>query len=432
MKENKWFKIVKLMIKSGKTSRKHRFFLISAIIFTIQLIGSIIGFIFLRHRKKIKKYVCEEIREVKELVTGQETGKKFCHDSLKLYRKYLRDFFIPSESNNHHPHSLRPKALVSYVVIAFIIKLFATGFLFFVYPSPAKLAFIISSEMVELANQDRMENGLSDLKVSPELTKAALAKGEDMILRGYFSHDTPEGKKPWEWINKNSYDYVFAGENLAMDFTEGEMIQEAFMKSPSHRKNILNPKYQEIGVAVVSGKMNGHETDVLVEFFGTQRTIVAKKQEPAVAASQVAKQIPTPAPAPKIQVNASTEVASLVNQELLSGNEELSANIEPDSPSRVLGDEATPIVQGEGIILVSAPRHTANNFIDFVINVTNILLIAFAIFVFIALMLNIFIKIRIQHYHIILQSLLVIALLLSLVLTKYNFVEKIVPQLLIL
>ena len=58
------------------------------------------------------------------------------------------------------------------------------------------------------------------------------------------------GTTPWSWIEKENYDYNYAGENLAMDFQSAEKMEEAWMASPTHRANILNGKYREIGMAV--------------------------------------------------------------------------------------------------------------------------------------------------------------------------------------
>ena len=64
-----------------------------------------------------------------------------------------------------------------------------------------------------------------------------------------------------------SYDYSYAGENLAMDFHSAEKMEDAWMKSPTHRANILNEKYKDIGVAVKAGNQHGGRASV----FGTSQ-----------------------------------------------------------------------------------------------------------------------------------------------------------------
>ena len=91
-----------------------------------------------------------------------------------------------------------------------------------------------------------------------------------MIDNNYFAHVSPQKKSPWYWIEKNEYDYTYAGENLAINFTNSEDQQKAWMDSPLHKKNILNPNYDEIGVAVKRGVVEGKETTVVVQMFGAQ------------------------------------------------------------------------------------------------------------------------------------------------------------------
>ena len=241
----------------------------------------------------IRDFVKGEAREIKELITGKESPRQYGHDAWTL----LKDFFIPHSGNDHRPGALRPKALVLYLVAAMVMKVVVSGVLFLYYPSAASLAQIVASEIVSLANRDRMAAGMLPLRSDPSLTASALAKGKDMIARDYFAHDSPEGKKPWSWIDRKQYDYIFAGENLAVDFVDAESIHEAFMKSPTHRANILNSRYQDIGVAVVPGKLGGNNTELLVQFFGTRRAgggTFAAAGERAVAAPTPRPELPAP------------------------------------------------------------------------------------------------------------------------------------------
>ena len=93
-------------------------------------------------------------------------------------------------------------------------------------------------------------------------------KAEDMLAHDYFAHTSPQGTTPWSWFDKSGYDYKYAGENLAMGFVSLPDQQQAWMNSTEHRKNILNPNFQDIGVAVVQGRIDGAETTLTVEEFG--------------------------------------------------------------------------------------------------------------------------------------------------------------------
>ena len=107
-----------------------------------------------------------------------------------------------------------------------------------------------------------------------------------MLQEGYFNHVSPEGLSPWYWFQRQGYQYQYAGENLAIGFLNSNEVTRAWMKSPDHRENILNPHYQEMGLAVVKGNFQGQETTLVVQFFGKQMTTttaVATKTEPSTS-----------------------------------------------------------------------------------------------------------------------------------------------------
>jgi hypothetical protein len=123
--------------------------------------------------------------------------------------------------------------------------------------------------VIELVNEARNKQNIQSLSENTKLNRAAEEKANDMLANNYFAHTSPSGVTPWDWIEKNNYDYKYAGENLAINFSDPTDQQEAWMNSPTHRKNILNTKYNEIGVAVVRGKINGHISTITVQEFGT-------------------------------------------------------------------------------------------------------------------------------------------------------------------
>lgn len=132
-----------------------------------------------------------------------------------------------------------------------------------------KGADMASSEVIRLVNDARTEAGLPILRESSLLSQAAMNKATDMIAHDYFSHVSPSGVEPWFWIRGVGYQYRAAGENLAINFTDASDQHNAWMKSPTHQANILSVGYQEIGVAVVKGKIDGNESIFTVEYFGS-------------------------------------------------------------------------------------------------------------------------------------------------------------------
>ncbi|EKD90091.1 MAG: hypothetical protein ACD_32C00026G0001, partial [uncultured bacterium] len=97
-----------------------------------------------------------------------------------------------------------------------------------------------------------------------------------MFSENYWAHFAPSGKTPWDFILNAGYKFTFAGENLAKNFTSSDAVVKAWMASPTHRDNLLNPKYQDIGIAVAEGNLNGQKTILVVQEFGTASNIAAK------------------------------------------------------------------------------------------------------------------------------------------------------------
>lgn len=133
------------------------------------------------------------------------------------------------------------------------------------------LAAVISAVLVELANEDRATASAGELAINPKLVAAAQAKANDMAEKGYFAHKTPEGYDSWHWFELVGYDYAYAGENLAMNFSESGDVEHAWMNSPTHRANILNEHYTEIGIATAVGMYQGRPTIFVAQMFGRPR-----------------------------------------------------------------------------------------------------------------------------------------------------------------
>ncbi|OGN04208.1 MAG: hypothetical protein A2746_01950 [Candidatus Yanofskybacteria bacterium RIFCSPHIGHO2_01_FULL_44_22] len=127
---------------------------------------------------------------------------------------------------------------------------------------------ISQKDLYQLTNQERRQNGLSELAANPQLETAAQLKLADMFRNDYFAHNSPQGKTPWIWFAQASYDYTAAGENLAMNFYSSNEAMKAWMASDLHRKNILLKDFSETGIAFGSGIFNGEKTAVVVQLFG--------------------------------------------------------------------------------------------------------------------------------------------------------------------
>jgi uncharacterized protein YkwD len=114
----------------------------------------------------------------------------------------------------------------------------------------------LEEEMLELVNQERIKAGLKPVKADPELTPVARAHSRDMFTRGYFAHQTPEGKDPFDRMKHAGIIFTAAGENLALAQTL-EIAHKNLMNSPGHRANILSPSFGRLGIGVLDGGFYG-------------------------------------------------------------------------------------------------------------------------------------------------------------------------------
>ncbi|MFC4077545.1 CAP domain-containing protein [Salinithrix halophila] len=108
-------------------------------------------------------------------------------------------------------------------------------------------------KVVELVNQERQKNNLNPLAVDTELSKVARIKSEDMKEKDYFHHQSPTYGSPSDMLKRFNISFRYGGENLGSFYAAPEDIVAAWMYSPNHRKNILNPCYTHIGVGHVTG-----------------------------------------------------------------------------------------------------------------------------------------------------------------------------------
>lgn len=117
-------------------------------------------------------------------------------------------------------------------------------------------------------NNARAKSQLPKLALDATLNKAAEAKLEDMFSNQYFQHVSPSGVNVSDLIRKAGYDYIVVGENLALGNFGGDIqIVTAWMNSPGHRANILDPRFQDIGIAVGRGMYQGKEQWIAVQHF---------------------------------------------------------------------------------------------------------------------------------------------------------------------
>jgi hypothetical protein len=342
---------------------------------------------------------------------------------VKQWIKTLHEHFVPSRHNAYQPHLLRFRIATRILSLVLIFEALYLVTTFAVIPRSDHLAAILTALLVEQTNEERAMEELGGLLVSERLTLAAQMKADDMVARGYFAHDAPDGTTPWHWFEKAGYAYAAAGENLAVNFTESRDVTNAWMRSPTHRANIMNGTYTEIGIATAHGTYKGRDAIFVVQEFGrpieklptTPLPSIANVVQNTVAPSEQKIAQSSPLRPREIQTRPTPEVTSFTSTSA------------PQQPS-TLGATAPPAQAVAGtttteLIAVPATNTPAVSLVGALIasprNMTNVVLFLFLGIVTLTLGLTVAVKWRLQFPHLIANGILLIAIILSLVL--FNF-----------
>lgn len=182
------------------------------------------------------------------------------------------------------------------------------------------LSAVLPSVVVDLTNDERKDERLKTLVRNPLLDEAARLKAIHMRDNDYFEHFSPEGVSPWYWFDEVGYDYVHAGENLAVFFDDSEDVVKAWMDSPLHKDNILKAEYTEIGVATVEAEHKGYKTVFVVQLFGTPA------QKPTLAQT---------APQPVVVPEETVELASTQDEKKVFGVESVVTETLPEPEEEI-------------------------------------------------------------------------------------------------
>jgi len=193
----------------------------------------------------------------------------------------LSHYFIPQEKNNYRADILKNGFLILLVGIYLLNQSFIK---YLTISRPGILGYsseITAQKVFDQTNNERTKLGLAPLKYNSVLSDSASKKAKDMFADNYWAHTAPDGMTPWDFLKSVGYKYSVAGENLARDFYDTESLLKAWMNSPTHKANIIHPKYQEIGIGVVNGTLGGIKTTLVVQHFGTPIVPVVSKDTPS-------------------------------------------------------------------------------------------------------------------------------------------------------
>ncbi len=206
---------------------------------------------------------------------------------MHLFR-VLHHWLVPHETNIHRAKALHHDALLAYVLLLAVCNL---GIRFFHGAMPDVLGYATDIRVEQLlagTNARRAESGLEPVSLNGALSQAAAAKASDMFANGYWAHNSPQGKTPWDFIIGSGYKYSLAGENLAKNFQTSDGVVDAWMASPTHKANIVKAGYRDVGFAIVNGILNGEETTLVVQMFGATSAPIAQVPKVEAAAPQPA------------------------------------------------------------------------------------------------------------------------------------------------
>lgn len=245
---------------------------------------------------------------------------------------FLKHLFIPHHGNEYKPHYFREVAVASLLFVSVFLLGASFGSSLFIHKSVLGQS-IASSVLVDLTNESRTAEGLPPLIKNNLLEQGAMLKGEDMASKEYFAHTAPDGTEPWHWFNEAGYSFLYAGENLAVNFTDAEDVTNAWMNSKSHRANIENTHFKEIGIATVPGYYNNYETTYIVQFFGT-RGVAPPHSEVVITEESTS----TKSESKKLG-SKSMSPSSLVTKEDASGN---TSTTSPATSSPIVVTAITP------------------------------------------------------------------------------------------
>ena len=238
-------------------------------------------------------------------------------------RQFLSRLFIPQESNNHRALLLHP-GYMALVIAVYLLNQSLIRSLTIIKPGILGYSSEITADKVlNLTNIERQKLGLAPLKLNSTLTESARLKAEDMFANDYWAHTSPAGKSPWDFFKAVGYNYSVAGENLAKDFYDTESMMRAWMKSPTHKANIVNGKYREIGIGVVNGILGGLKTTLVVEHFASpiSGSVAAESTTPPLTTLTTLPAVPAKAISPLLisQIFGGTLFVVIITVLLIDG-----------------------------------------------------------------------------------------------------------------
>ncbi len=309
-------------------------------------------------------------------------------------RNWLLQLFIPRVENHYEPYSLRAQASLMMFVLVVLSFVTANLQIIFWQSSDWLLTSVLPGVVVNDTNVKRGEASLTPLRNNPALAKAAQMKAEHMAKNGYFAHYSPDGVSPWYWFKAVGYDFVNAGENLAVHFNDSSEVVQAWMNSPTHRANIMNGSFTEIGIGVAEGQFEGSSTVFVVQFFGTPAVAAAATNSDVNTESiTVVKETVTKPLAQPIETEGVASAETVVTSEVVP------IDVSTDTQKSVYMGTVTVAPDTEPVVLQGEEVSTKSRLAILTqpMVLVQILYVFLGLLVVISLLLSILIEIRKQN-----------------------------------
>jgi uncharacterized protein YkwD len=125
-------------------------------------------------------------------------------------------------------------------------------------PPPAAQAPGVAARVLALVNEARAQprqcgsqsfGAAGPLVLNAQLNEAARAHAQEMARFGFMEHEGRDGSTPADRASHAGYRWRSIGENIASGQTTPERVMQDWLKSPVHCANIMEPRFNEMGLA---------------------------------------------------------------------------------------------------------------------------------------------------------------------------------------
>ncbi len=128
----------------------------------------------------------------------------------------------------------------------------------------------VRTEMLARVNAERAAAGVPLLQRDPRLDEAAQHHAENMLVRAYYNHVSPDRTTPADRVKKAGYPSRMVAENIARGPVAVQEVMDNWLGSTGHRHNLLLPTFTHIGIGVVVGHNPAMgDTVIWVQDFGS-------------------------------------------------------------------------------------------------------------------------------------------------------------------